>query len=358
MKILHVINSFEVGGAEKLVSDLIPLMNKRNIQTDVIALKETRNFLSEKLKNKNVLFLSKGSVYNPVLLFKLRKKIENYDVVHIHLFPSLYWIVFAKMLNRKSNTKLVYTEHSTSNKRRNYMLTRIIDNFVYAHLDFIACITAATKINLEEHIGDKNNIEIINNGIVLDDYRFCGDVEYPFFRNSFKLIQISSFRKQKDQETIINALMFLPNKIKLILVGSGSLLEPCQALVNKLNLEDRVLFLGKRADIPGLLNFSDVVIQSSHYEGFGLAALEGMAANKPVIASDVKGLKEVVGGHGLLAIRNDPKDLAEKVKSLYENKAFYEEIKNKCYLRAKDYSIESMIDKYLDAYKKVLNGQT
>src|SRR5690606_16281012 len=81
-----------------------------------------------------------------------------------------------------------------------------------------------------------------------------------FSKSDFILIQVSSFREQKDQETLIKSLLHLPNNIKLLLVGDGKLRSEKESLVENLGLTNRVLFLGNRKDIPELLHYSDVCI--------------------------------------------------------------------------------------------------
>ena len=123
----------------------------------------------------------------------------------------------------------------------------------------------------------------------------------------------------------------------------------------KLDVSDRVRFLGNRYDIPQLMNYADVAILSSHWEGFGLAIIEGMAAGKPAIACDIEGVREIVNGYGLLFKQGDEKDLAKHIKSLLGDSQFYQEIAAKCKSRAKDFDINVMVEKFIHLYKEVLN---
>ena len=84
-------------------------------------------------------------------------------------------------------------------------------------------------------------------------------------------------------------MQLLPLEVKLVLAGEGVLKKKCQDLVETLKLKERVVFLGLRMDIPQLLKTADVVVLSSKYEGLSLSSIEGLAAGKPFVASDVPG---------------------------------------------------------------------
>lgn len=361
MKIVHVITSLATGGAEKLIVDSLPKYAEK-IEVDLIVLKDLGNQsifkdrLEKEFKGK-ITYLTKGALYNPLLIFKIGRLLGKYDLVHIHLFPTSYWAVLAKLLFF-SKIKLVFTEHSTTNKRRDKILFKPIEKFIYSKLDLIGCITAATKNNLMYHLAnDGNKMKVIPNGIDLDTFNIenISDIDYCFFnKDNFILIQVSSFRPEKDQDTLIRALALLPSKFKLLLVGDGKRKKEVEELVNKLDLKERVMFLGNRADIPNLLNYADVNILSSHFEGFGLTIVEGMAMYKPSIASDVDGIREIIDGYGLLFEKGNEKKLASLLLKLESDKEFYQKISKACYERAKEYDINKMVDSYIDEYKKLL----
>jgi glycosyltransferase involved in cell wall biosynthesis len=359
MKVLHVITSLTTGGAEKLILDGTPVYEKQGIMIDVLSLcNKTTPFriALQKTIEGNIFGLTKRSVYNPFLIIRIIPFLKKYDVIHVHLFPALYWVVIAKLIAR-SKTPVIYTEHNTHNKRRDFRAFRLIERFIYSKLSFIGCISDGTLSNLDKHLG-KNRVskKVINNGIHIDSFSRHNQkkIHYGFFhRGDIVLIQVSSFGKQKDQQTLIKAMSQLPEQVKLLLVGDGILKATCENLCEHLKLRDRVIFLGNRYDIPGLVNFADIVVQSSNWEGFGLTVVEGMAARKPVIASNVEGIREIVEGYGLLFKKNDSYDLAEKVKSLIQNQVLYSQVAASCYQRAKEYDIEVMVKKYIIVYNEL-----
>lgn len=355
MKIAHVISSLTTGGAEKLLLDSVPLYEESGLEIDVITLDDGetafRSALSAKMKG-NIIGLTKKSIYNPFLIFKLIPVLRKYDVIHAHLFPVLYWVVFAKLISF-SKTPIIYTEHNTDNRRRRHFFLNKVDKLVYSKLTIIGCISLGVFESLSDYLGYKERLCLIPNGI--DILRFSqvreDSISLPLFNEgSFTVIQVSSFRAQKDQETLIAAFQLLPEKIKLILVGDGELRAEREQQVKELRLGDRVKFLGNRYDIPELLNYSKVVVLSSHYEGFGLAAVEGMAAGKPVVASDVSGIREVVEGAGILFRVGDFKELAAHILKLAIDEDHYRMIANNCSTRVELYSIKNMVDEYIKLY--------
>ena len=176
----------------------------------------------------------------------------------------------------------------------------------------------------------------------------------PSDKESISIIQVAGFRYQKDQDTVIRALQYLPRNYNLYLVGDGARREELESLVSVLNLQRQVHFLGARTDVPSLLQKSDVVVVSSHWEGFGLAAVEGMAAGKPVFASDIVGLREVVGGAGILFGHGNERDLAEKVEYIMSNMSYYRKIAEKCRQRAKGFDISKTVAGYIRTYQDLL----
>lgn len=359
MKILQIITSLNTGGAEKLLIESVPLYQQKGIETDVLILKDNQTHFRTALENNSrgkVITLSKGSVYNPVLIFKIIPYLKQYDVVHVHLFPALYWVVLAKWISF-SKTKIVYTEHNTNNKRRNHFILKWIDRIIYKGISKIVTIADEVDGNIKAHLKFREDkFMLIYNGVDIEKYATAKSLNKNTFfsEDDFLLIQVSSFREQKDQPTLVKTLNNLPENIKLLLVGDGHLRKDCEQLVHKLKLQNRVKFLGIRTDIPELLKTADVVVLSSFYEGLSLSSIEGMAS-KPFVASDVPGLREIVKNHGLLFKQGDSKELANHILKLYEDKEYYDKIAVRCLERAKEFDIQKMVDRYIEVYKKSFN---
>lgn len=345
MKVLHVINSLEIGGAQRLLSDLIPLQRKQGLEVSVLIGEDNRSEFSKSIQSSGCDIIKVDSNrYKSIRSIKsIRKIIKGYDVIHVHLFPSLY-LVSISALGLK--TKLIYTEHSTSNRRREKTYLRPVEQLIYKQYDKIVSISQQTQTAIQNWLKFYDNrFVVINNGV---DIKKFSSVKRPIKDKS--LIMVSRFVDAKDQATVIKALKYLESDVTLTLVGDGEKLDNCKELATAIGVDDRVHFLGSRSDISELISSSYIGIQSSNWEGFGLTAVELMAAGKPVVASNVDGLKQVVEDAGLIFEKGNPKQLAEKISILLKNPDIYAETAAKCLDRASQFDIQQMADQYLQVY--------
>lgn len=358
MKILHIINSLNTGGAEKLVVDTLPLFEEKGITTDLVLLNVQKTPFYEKLMQNfkgKVYGFSRGSVYNPMHIFRLMPLLKKYDVIHAHLFPVQYFLVLAKILSF-SKTKLIFTEHNTENRRMQNPKFRIIERFIYKYYVKIVCITQEVKDELKKYLQiSEEKMKVIHNGINIAQIKKSKSYDKEELGYSTKdklIVMVAGFRKQKDQDTLIKCMKFLPKDYKLLLVGDGERRYVLENLISQEGLYDRVSFLGIRNDVISIIKMCDVAVLSSHWEGFGLAAVEAMACGVPMIASDVKGLNKVVENGGLLFEKGNIEDLKDKILSL-EDEEFYQSICEKGKKKAQQYDIEEMVNNLLLIYKKM-----
>ena len=359
MRVLQVVNSMATGGAEKLLLETIPLYAEKEIKMDVLVLDGKDYPFMIKLKSLNcceIHSLNLSSVYSPMAIFKIIPFLKKYDIVHIHLFPAQYWVVLAKIASF-SKVKLVFTEHSTSNRRIQNKVFGILDRFIYSYYVKIICITSQVKSVLKNHISLNEKVfEVIENGVPIIKFKNAQALpKNDFFEgNDLKLIiQVSSFQEPKDQKTVIESLQFLPENVKLLLVGEGHLKYDSENLVEALKLKGRVNFLGQRMDVPNLLKTADIIVLSSKYEGLSLSSIEGMATGKPFIASDVPGLTDVIKDAGILFSKGNAKELSQRIQELLGNEDYYKSVAKKCENRAENYNIDKMINSHLKLYKRI-----
>lgn len=354
MKILHVITSLQYGGAEKLVADIVPMLKDKGNDIDVVAFDNSEPNFSKLLEDKGikVIFWGKG-YYSLKFLFRLGKMMKDYDIVHTHNTSPQYFAAIANLWN--NNCKLVTTEHNTSNRRRGHKILSYIDRWMYNKYQYIICISNKTEEKLKEFIGKvKSPISTIYNGISINEYRQATNLEIKPSRTVITMV--GAFRLQKDQDTIVRAMSILDKeKYEVWLVGEGERKKIVEDLSKELHLNNNVRFLGLRKDVPSILKTSDIVVMSSHWEGFGLAAVEGMAAGKPVIATDIPGLAQIVEGAGILFPHSDDKTLASEIVRLAEDKEYYQQIANKCWERAQMFDIKEMVNGYHKVYEEVMN---
>jgi glycosyltransferase involved in cell wall biosynthesis len=286
----------------------------------------------------------------------LAKLIRNYDIVHVHLFPAQLWAVLAlKRLGER--IPLVTTEHGTSNSRRRNWL-RPFDAWMYPHYECIACNSEATAEELIRwcpRIALK--VRVVPNGIRLDVLETADPADLPrTAQNMVRLVFVGRFEPPKDHGTILRALSTVPNA-QLLLVGDGRLRPQIETLARSLGVAERVIFLGRRNDVPGILKASDIYVHSTTSDGFGIAVCEAMAAGLPVITSNVPGLAQVVEGAGILFPTGDDHALAHAIKTLIASPDRRRQMSEASRKRARCFSIEKTADGCVEMYESVLRQQ-
>lgn len=356
MRILHIITSLHTGGAEKLLVDLLPRFRDMGHDVELLLFDGTETPFHKELSNAGIKIhsLSKGgNVYNPINIFRVREYLKRFDIIHTHNTACQYFASIASRLSRHKG-KLVTTEHNTTNRRRGIPFFRLIDKWMYQRYERIICIADSTASNLEDFIGKDQNIRVINNGIDVSKFRAASQNKvYP--DKEVIISMIAAFRPQKNQDALIKAMSLLPDNYRLWLVGDGIRRKSLEALTDSLGLNNRVEFLGVRTDIPAIMEKSHIIVLSSHWEGFGLSSVEGCASGRPVIASDVQGLREVIGGAGILFPDGDYEKLAQEISHLSTDSDYYDLIAKRCQNRANDYDINKMARRYNEVYLSMIN---
>jgi glycosyltransferase involved in cell wall biosynthesis len=360
MKVLQIINNLATGGAEKLILEIVPLINKKKVICDVLVINGIEYPFLKKLKQLNVCkiySITNGSIYNPINIFKLIKYLKKYDIIHVHLFPALYYVAIAKLISF-SSCKLIFTEHSTSNKRIRNKVFMYFDKLFYKPYSKIITISEKVDNTIKKHLNYNNNkFILIKNGVNLNSINEARPIEsFDFLpnRDKYKIIlQVSSFQYPKDQKTVIKSLKLLPENVVLFLVGVGDLKNECEEFVKNEKLSQRVFFLGQRMDVPNLLKSVDFIVLSSHYEGLSLSSIEGLASGKPFIATNVQGLKEVVDGAGLLFEKNNENELADQIIKLLIKNKYYNSIAQKCIERSKEFDIDINVSQTIKLYREL-----
>lgn len=351
MKILQVITSLRIGGAEKLITEITPMLRKKGHQVDVLSFDGVNTHFKQMLVEQGVKVISFGqncNIYNPLFLFRLARLMKHYDIVHTHnTAPQL----FAAIGSVLCSVVLVTTEHNTSNRRRDWKWYAPLDKWMYSQYKKVICISDKAKENLHEAHPSLNNLCTVYNGVNVTKFHNAQPITSMLQDRKVYIVMVAGFRYQKDQDTLIKSLCHLDKgKYVLWLVGDGERREELERLTASMNLSEQVKFLGIRADIPEILQTADIVVMSSHFEGLSLSSVEGMSVGKPFVASDVDGLHEVVKGYGLLFPHGDDKALADIIMRLSQDPVYYKNIAEKCWERAQMYDIQRMVDCYNQVY--------
>lgn len=318
MKILILITGLGLGGAEKQVTDLADKFISRGHEVVLVAL---TNVAIVKPQSKKIRVFVLGMSRTPIGFMcgymRMRQLIRNFapDVVHSHM-------VHANLLARLLRLtlvipRLICTAHSTNEGGRLRM-------FAYRITDRLADVSTnvsqeAVATFFAQGAVKPGRMIAVSNGV--DTERFVvNDLAGDAIRRKMKvaagvkiILAVGRLTEAKDYPNLLNAYHLLNTwvlKTELWIAGEGELRPELQSLIEKLNLNDRVRFLGVRHDVPDLMAAADVFVLSSAWEGFGLVVAEAMACQRVVVATDCGGVKEVLANAGYLVKPQDAKTLA------------------------------------------------
>lgn len=370
MKILHIVNNLDKGGAEKLLSEVLPMYTLLGHDITLLQLSDrhsSNKYLAD-LSTAGVKCdtLGKGSVYNPWCIFGLKKYLakRTFDCIHVHLFPAMYFVVLAHVLYRANPAKIIFTEHSTINRRMENRLLRWIDRHIYKYYDRVVAISEAiaTKLNFHYLLGDK--IITIPNGIninrikqlpTLSKAQLTGELGIP--PNSHLLLMTARFSYPKDQLSLVKALKFLPDRYHLLLAGEGELLSKLQTYIIDEGLASRVHFLGFRDDVIPLMKTVDINILSSAYEGLSGVTLEALVSGRPFLGTDVAGINDVVPDRRFLFPYGAIDELVTRIKQISEDVEYADLMIKDALDHVMRYDINRMLCDHITLYEELIYGK-
>lgn len=160
----------------------------------------------------------------------------------------------------------------------------------------------------------------------------------------FLLVYPAEFSKRKNQALLLRGLAALPKQVWLLLPGEGACLEECRALARELGVADRVRFPGQVSNIPAWLRAADCAVSASHSEGLPFNVMEAMRAGLPIVATDVKGHRDLLeGGAGLLYPDGDGAAFVTAVNRLLADGAERERLGRTAYAASGRYALETVL---------------
>lgn len=362
LKILFVINSLGPGGAEKtLVNFLVSLKRTAPVDVTLIQINDTdtvKSSVAELGKNGISIINLNCSRFNPFIPLKLKKIIRRhkYQLVHVHLFPSLYWVAITDILFAL-DCKLIFTEHSTSNNRINKSVLRPVEKIVYNRYEKIIAISENVSGILNKWIGPLSKITTIYNGIELDKTKLHSDaysnIEAGMPSNRKELLMVARLDRPKRHDLLIKSLLLLGPDYHLLIAGEGKKKEELVGLVNSLGLNNQVSFLGHINHVTQYMARAAINVLCSDYEGLSGVTLEAMRSGKPFIGSDVPGINDVVGTSSSL-FANTEEAIANKVLMVFNDASYQEEIVKANEARIQFFSMEKMVARHIALYNEIL----
>ena len=291
---------------------------------------------------------------------------ENLDLLHVHyaIPHSISAILARESIKSHRRLPVITTLHGTDitlvGADRSYLP---ITKYALEESDGVTAISHYLKEATIEHF-EFDRLEVIPNFVSPDEYRpkiDCDLREYLTPDGSPVLVHVSNFRPVKRPVDCVEifARVLKKTKARLVMVGDGSERTNCIHRARCLGVVDQCVFVGKQARIVDYLCASDVLLLPSEQESFGLAALEAMACELPVIASRVGGLPEVVddGETGFLSPVGDVDKMANDAVRLLNDKKLRRQMGRRARESAiSRYSTDKIIPQYIEFYERILQA--
>jgi len=234
-----------------------------------------------------------------------------------------------------------------------------VELIAYKKAKNIIAVSSEIKKDLQKSFNIRSSkITVVPNGVDIEKfhpntlYREEVRKKYNVNENIFLILFVGHEFKRKGLEYVIRALPLVSNNITLIIAGNDSL-YPYNELIEKLNIKEKIVFLGPvESNIEKLFASADLFILPTQYEPFGLVYIEAMSSGVPVLATKTEGPVEFVkNGYNGYFINRDEKDIADKIKLVMEDK-MSNKMKQNARETAIQYTWENTIEKTLEVFKK------
>lgn len=354
IRVAIVLEDFSIGGAQRVVSELVQHIDAQKVKLLVLCLWERSDTAlaeaAEKVADVRYLGIhGKNLIAN---YFRISKILRSFhpDIVHAHLVGQLYAVPWG-LLN---HVPVLITAHTKPRKAFIKKIEWLIRYGVNHKKIWIAAVSQENLDLVKDYFpGAEKQCLCINNGINIHSF-------YRKEHADFTFINVARQDENKNQMAILRAfhcLYLQRNDIKLILAGDGPCHEKLAAEVKKMGLDQVVLLPGKVDQVSDYYAVADVYVQSSHREAMPMSVLEALAAGLPIISTDVGGLHDVVKGNGILCPDYDGEAIYQAMKRLL----FMSSGERKLMIRgsqniSKNYSSDKMAKRYESVYCEVIEN--
>jgi glycosyltransferase involved in cell wall biosynthesis len=337
LRIVHIIESLRPGGAEQLLLTSLRHLDRHRFDSDVVALWAPLDIALD-IEALDIPVHHLGLTDRAQWWRALPRLVAHYrrvmpDIVHTHLRWGNVYGRLAAIVARVP--AIVSTLHNLDYsfwppQTRLSKLVRFVDGVTARHFatGFVA-VSAAVRDDYRASLGlDVRRVDVIHNYVErLGMHRPAASradvlAEFGWTTKTFVLLNVGRLAREKGHMHVIGAMpaiMAAAPEARLLIVGDGPDEAQLRAEIQRLGLDDVVMLPGKRRDVANLLAAADVFVFPSIAEGFGIAAVEAMAAGVPVIVTRAGGLAEIVedGVTGLVVPTADPVAIAAAVIRLY-----------------------------------------
>ena len=346
--------SLETGGAERMMLTILNYCATQNFEVHLILFKDSGELREELSSDIIVHKLDRLSVAKGMpKCLKVVKQISP-DIVfsgigHLNLalaplLPIMKWLLpQTKWIARETN--IVSIENSLSKYPK---LFDFLYKHTYRNYDTIVAQSEDMRNDILNNYFKTDKVVLINNPIDVEKVeRLAKDKpSYRFNSSKINLLSVSGLREQKKHQFMLEALTYLPNQYHLTIIGSGEKESFLKELTTKLNLQERVTFLGYQSNPYSYMKRADLFLLTSQREGFPNVLLEANLLGLPIVAfASLGGITEIVeeGVNGFLAPYHDCKTLAKKIQKASATKFDREQIRE---IIIQCYSKENIMQKY------------
>lgn len=372
--VVMVINGLYPGGAEKQFCMLASGLNKNKFNVEVVTLYGVGD-LGPKLESEGVKVTYLNKDINPLncsfitgliasikAYFKLRKLIKNVKPAIVHSFLP-HANIIARFAGRGS--KVI---SAIRVKEIDYKWQVKLDKLTKGMVDVYTTNSYEVQAFTHELLDiDDKKTKVIYNGIDFSKYE---NINVISAREKFGVVNkkvitmIANFRDQKDHNSLIEAMTYLGamfnGNIVCLLAGTGSesSINEIKNYIKKIGVSDKVKLLGYRDDVPELLAASNVVVLATKYEGSPNAIIEAMASKRPVVASRIPEVEEIINTDkfGLLVEPGKPLSYGMAIEALLTSPVLSAEIADNAYNKVvKLFGKQRMIDEHEKLYEELLN---
>lgn len=373
IKVLHIAQSN--GGVSEYLKMYFKYSNNEYFENELLCSKlyqeeeEEYEELGVKLK-----FLD---VEREINIFKdIKTIIQAYKVVK-RIKPNIIYChsskagVFGRIVAKLLNIPVIYNAHGWAFNMKVSSAKKILFVLIEKVLAFFTdMIVAISKDEMETAIKNKipfrNNITLIHNGIDIKKSDFTRSRQEIFNElgidtNSIVIGMVARVSEQKDPITFVNISKKICEKypnVCFVYVGDGDLKEKTMKLIDDYKLNDKIIITGWKKDVKNYINIFDVGLLTSIWEGFGLVVLEYMLLKKPVIASNVGGIKDIIvsGDNGILVEPKDVDGFVENINRLITNTKEKKHIIEKAYSKViLEYDVKELVNKHEKLINSILN---
>lgn len=370
IRVLHLLPNFNLGGGERMACHLMGTLDKERFEVAAVSMfSPTGGELEMLLKEAQIptWFLGKRLGPDLRMYWRIERVLRHFrpHVVHTHRYILRY--AFPAMVYRNSPV-MIHTVHSMAENevgRGSRLLHRLAFRCGVVPVAIAPGVLKSLRL-----VYGKKNYPMIPNGIPVHAYSNpkLGCAEWRkhegFMHDDVIFACVARLDPPKNQPLLVEAFLRGPaadSRSRLLLVGSGGWQSELQSQISAYGLQEKVRLLGYRSDIPETLGAIDIFVLPSSWEGNPLCIMEAMAAGKPVIASRVGGIPDLVENElsGVLVPSDNIDALTQAMNELLKNEIKRQTMgKNAARQAAERFGIESMTKAYEELYAQALRNRT